>query len=696
VSIIVDLENKLYTEELGAPLDLNFKRNDDTLDLIFAKKKSLYAQLENTTMLAGRSTDPNATFDEDFCDNVKKECSKHARIDFKDKVLKKYMKAKPDCPGAFIVDHYAAHVIYNADGFIDKNQDKVTDDMVDCLAECALMNPVDTKLGGKSFMSEIWERKQTEKGGKNPSVFGAFKSDLFSLVATLSECSTGFVRCIKPNTSKQANIYESDLVLTQLAYTGMLSTLKITKMGYPARLKHQDYLDIYRCLAPDAAAQGLEELVKYLNDNIMPGVIEAMVEKPPEEQLTSPAVRVGKMKYVLMRDWARTALDVKAREIKGQSAVIIQCQYRACDSLQFYQSRVKACEVLMPGFRGLMARLEYYPKKYARLEMTSRTTLVHNARAAMAKKTYYAKRIEFFETINRHTIQNHLYAYIQRQLYYEIKLKFQEKERAEHERDRFGLYEGHAREQTTLMAQMRAEEAGEIGEMVEEDLYVEALIDATIKDQFHRMKGEEIEIADKYMELGRKVVARVAAGHAAIGEVGELLASSPGLLHAHDLMIHEVMGAEGMTLEITQRVVAEPLRPLPHDMSDINALREYRYGLMCPSFELPHEEDSLTMTDFMDEEERMDYKAQKKEEAEAKADELRARKRRERAERGLPEHEEEAAPTASAAVGASQMQGLELTANTDLRSMSQGAKEEFLANIAHKLGVDPSRVKLRL
>ena len=69
VSIIVDLENNPYTEELGAPLELNFKRNDDTLDLIFAKKKSLYAQLENTTMLAGRSTDPNATFDEDSCAN---------------------------------------------------------------------------------------------------------------------------------------------------------------------------------------------------------------------------------------------------------------------------------------------------------------------------------------------------------------------------------------------------------------------------------------------------------------------------------------------------------------------------------------------------------------------------------------------------------------------------------------------------
>ena len=158
--------------------------------------------------------------------------------------------------------------------------------MIDCLAESALMGP----KGGKSFMAEIWERKQTEKGGKNPSVFGAFKSDLFSLVGTLSECNTSFVRCIKPNTAKKPEIYESDLVLTQLAYTGMLSTLKITKMGYPARLKHQDYMDTYRCLAPDEAAKGLEELVKHLNDNVMPGVIEAMVEKPPDEQLGSPSI----------------------------------------------------------------------------------------------------------------------------------------------------------------------------------------------------------------------------------------------------------------------------------------------------------------------------------------------------------------------------------------------------------------------
>ena len=183
---------------------------------------------------------------------------------------------------------------------------------------------------------------------------------------------------------------------------------------------------------------------------------------------------------------------------------------------------------------------------------------------------------------------------------------------------------------------------------------------------------------------------------AAIGEVHELLGTSQGLLRAHDLMIHRVMGAEGMTLEITQRVVADPLRPLPSDMGDIDALREYRYGLMCPPFELPQEQDSMTVTDMMDEDEREEYKAMKREEAEEKAEQLRERKRRERIEQGLPAEDVATQAASRPNTGASQMEGLDLVTNQDPKLMSQGAREEFIANIARKMGVDPDRVKLRL
>ena len=35
-------------------------------------------------------------------------------------------KAKKECPGCFLVDHYAAKVLYDVNGWVDKNQDKAT------------------------------------------------------------------------------------------------------------------------------------------------------------------------------------------------------------------------------------------------------------------------------------------------------------------------------------------------------------------------------------------------------------------------------------------------------------------------------------------------------------------------------------------------------------------------------------------
>ena len=56
----------------------------------------MYSQLENTTLSAGRSTNPNATFDADFCDAVKKECGKHGRLDIKERTLSRVFVAIPD------------------------------------------------------------------------------------------------------------------------------------------------------------------------------------------------------------------------------------------------------------------------------------------------------------------------------------------------------------------------------------------------------------------------------------------------------------------------------------------------------------------------------------------------------------------------------------------------------------------------
>ena len=63
-----------------------------------------------------------------------------------------------------------------------------------------------------------------------------------------NSCNPFFVRCIKPNNSKQAMKFEMKVVLEQLNYTGMLETIRIRKLGFPIRYKFQFFITRYHAL----------------------------------------------------------------------------------------------------------------------------------------------------------------------------------------------------------------------------------------------------------------------------------------------------------------------------------------------------------------------------------------------------------------------------------------------------------------
>lgn len=64
-----------------------------------------------------------------------------------------------------------------------------------------------------------------------------------SLVSTLTATTPHYIRCIKPNSSKLSNNWDSELVLAQLRYAGMMETVRIRRLGYPIRLTHKDFWD---------------------------------------------------------------------------------------------------------------------------------------------------------------------------------------------------------------------------------------------------------------------------------------------------------------------------------------------------------------------------------------------------------------------------------------------------------------------
>ncbi|XP_030309911.1 unconventional myosin-X-like isoform X3 [Calypte anna] len=146
----------------------------------------------------------------------------------------------------FGIKHYAGEVLYDVRGFLEKNRDTFRDDILNMLKDSRL-----------DFIYDLFERvcsrcsEETLKMGtqrRRPTVSSQFRDSLHSLMATLSTSNPFFIRCIKPNTEKAPNLFNPDVVLNQLRYSGMLETVKVRRAGFPIRRLFQDFLTRYKML----------------------------------------------------------------------------------------------------------------------------------------------------------------------------------------------------------------------------------------------------------------------------------------------------------------------------------------------------------------------------------------------------------------------------------------------------------------
>ncbi|CAG5116738.1 unnamed protein product, partial [Candidula unifasciata] len=80
---------------------------------------------------------------------------------------------------------------------------------------------------------------------KKKTVLTKFKSSLDGLISSLQRSDTHYIRCIKPNSGNQADHFDRPYVLQQLQACGVLETVEICRMGYPARMVYQDFIHRY-------------------------------------------------------------------------------------------------------------------------------------------------------------------------------------------------------------------------------------------------------------------------------------------------------------------------------------------------------------------------------------------------------------------------------------------------------------------
>jgi myosin-5 len=245
---VFKLEQEEYLKEQIDWTFIDFSDNQPCIDLIEGKLGILSLLDEESRLPMGS--------DEQFVTKLH-----HNYAADKNKFYKKPRFGK----SAFTVCHYAIDVTYESDGFIDKNRDTVPDEHMTVLRAssnkflgqvldaASAVREKDSASAASVAVKPAGGRRIGVATNRKPTLGGIFKSSLIELMHTINNTDVHYIRCIKPNESKEAWMFEGPMVLSQLRACGVLETVRISCAGYPTRWTFEEFALRYYMLVPSAS-----------------------------------------------------------------------------------------------------------------------------------------------------------------------------------------------------------------------------------------------------------------------------------------------------------------------------------------------------------------------------------------------------------------------------------------------------------
>ena len=248
---VFKLEQEEYVREQIDWTFINFSDNQPCIDLIEGKLGVLSLLDEESRLPMGSDDSFVTKLHHNFAAN-------------KQPFYKKPRFGK----SAFTVCHYATDVTYESEGFIEKNRDTVPDEHMEVMRRTSnefLSEVLDvaTTIREKDSSAVATANANAKPGAaparrgaavnRKPTLGGIFKSSLIELMQTINSTDVHYIRCIKPNESKESWKFEGPMVLSQLRACGVLETVRISCAGYPTRWTYGEFALRYYMLVPSAS-----------------------------------------------------------------------------------------------------------------------------------------------------------------------------------------------------------------------------------------------------------------------------------------------------------------------------------------------------------------------------------------------------------------------------------------------------------
>ncbi|XP_067824725.1 unconventional myosin-Vb-like [Heptranchias perlo] len=280
---------------------------------------------------------------------------------------------------AFIILHFADDVLYQCEGFLEKNRDTVYEEPINILKAskseliAELFHDKEAVSAGRGQVSNVTLkslRKALPATSEHKKTVGyQFRASLNLLMEALNLTTPHYVRCLKPNDTKQPFSFNPKRMVQQLRACGVLETIRLSAAGYPSRWTYVDFFSRYRVLMrkndihvnkKQSCKNVLENLIKEENKYqfgktkifFCAGQV-AYLEKLRAHKLRAACIMVQKM----MRGW----LQRKKYQQIYKAVIIIQKYTRRFLAKQLVEHLrlTRAAIVIQKQYRMLAVRKLY-------------------------------------------------------------------------------------------------------------------------------------------------------------------------------------------------------------------------------------------------------------------------------------------------------------------------------------------------
>ncbi|XP_050825426.1 unconventional myosin-Ib isoform X3 [Gopherus flavomarginatus] len=384
IELTLKEEQEEYIREDIEWTHIEYFNNAIICDLIENNQTGILAMLDEECLRPGTVTDDT------FLEKLNQVCATHQHFESRMSKCSRFLNDTSLPHSCFRIQHYAGKVMYQVEGFVDKNNDLLYRDLSQAM----------WKANHSLIKALFPEGNPAKINLKRPPTAGSqFKASVATLMKNLQTKNPNYIRCIKPNDKKAAHIFNEALVCHQVRYLGLLENVRVRRAGYAFRQPYELCLERYKMLCKQTwphwrgpARAGVEVLFNELEipeEEYSFGRSKIFIRNPRtlfkledlrKQRLEDLATLIQK----IYRGWkCRTHFLLMKR-----SQIVIASWYRRYAQQKKYQ-RIKSSAIVVQSYiRGWKARKLLRELKHQKRCKEAATTIAAYWHGTQVRREY--------------------------------------------------------------------------------------------------------------------------------------------------------------------------------------------------------------------------------------------------------------------------------------------------------------------